>query len=141
MAPESVFLDTNIVADMIDAERERHIDSVRLLESLVKRQVRIVISEDMITTLFYISQDKKATLEFLLHVVYPLWSVVPYGMVLIREATDTALREKSDLEDTLQCLCAKNERCAIVITEDQGFVECGVRVMDYDAALREFEAR
>ena len=141
MAPESVFLDTNIVADMIDGGRERHNDSVRLLESLVKRQIRIVISEDMITTLFYISQDKKATLEFLLHVVYPLWSVVPYGMALIREATNSAFRGKTDLEDTLQCLCARKEGCAIVVTEDRGFVDCGVRVMDYDAALRALEAR
>lgn len=40
------------------------------------------------------------------------------------------LQEKNlDLEDLLQCLCAKENGCGYLITNDKKFCDCGVKVM------------
>ena len=132
MANSAVFLDTNVVADMIDAQRKHHKDSLRLLQYLSLENYEIVISEDMISTLYYISEDKEATLAFLEHIVYPDWRVVPFGIETIKEATQIAMQTGTDLEDLLQCLCAKRHGCRYLITGDKRFVECGLDVVDYD---------
>jgi len=135
MEKHSIFLDTNIVADMIDPKRRYHPQAMELLKRLMLGAYRIVISEDMVTTLYYISQDKQATLAFLEHIVYVDWEVVPFGTELLQKATQHAMKEVCDLEDTLQCLCAAKEGCSMVVTEDSGFVACGVKIMDYKSVL------
>jgi predicted nucleic acid-binding protein len=135
-----IFLDTNIILDFLDDKRPKHPQAMILLDRLSRDGWRIVISEDMFSTIFYIRRGNRQVLEFFRYVLQE-WSVVPYGEALMHEAVETSLLYDLDLEDTLQCLCAKKEGCAIVVTEDRGFVDCGVKVMDYGAALRELEAR
>jgi predicted nucleic acid-binding protein len=137
MEKHSIFLDTNIVADMIDPKRRYHPEAIELLKRLMLGAYRIVISEDMVTTLYYISQDKEATLAFLEHIVYEDWEVVPFGTELLKSATRHAMKEVCDLEDTLQCLCAAKEGCSMVVTEDSSFVACGVKIMNYESVLHE----
>lgn len=48
---KKAFLDTNIVADVMDGARVKHKDAMRLLERLILDEYDIRISEDMITTL------------------------------------------------------------------------------------------
>jgi predicted nucleic acid-binding protein len=131
----SVFLDTNIVADMIDAKRKHHPLALELLKQLTLGAYRIVISEDMLTTLYYISKDKRATLEFFEHIIFVDWDVVPFGRETLYDATRLALENSADLEDTLQCLCAAKEESVMVVTENRDFVECGVEILDYENAL------
>jgi predicted nucleic acid-binding protein len=135
MVVKRIFLDTNIVADMIDPLREHHADAMRLLEMCVVHDTQMVISEDMVSTLFYISSDKEATLSFLEHVVFVDWEVVPFGQEVLREAVRHSLQKGIDLEDTLQCLCAREHGCTLIVTEDRGFVTCGVEMTDYKGVL------
>jgi len=136
----SVYLDANVLLDFLVPDRANHDRAVRLVAHLSEAGIEAVISEDILTTVFYIAKDKSRVLEFFLS-VRKKWRIVSFGEAVVAEGLERALRESLDLEDILQCLCAKNEGCAMVVTEDRGFVECGVRVMDYDTALREFEAR
>ena len=54
-----IFLDTNIVVDIIDKSRAKHKIALDFLEYLILEEYIICISEDMLTTLFYILKDKK----------------------------------------------------------------------------------
>ena len=137
MEKHSIFLDTNVIADMIDAKRVDHEISIRLLERVMTEGHTIVMSENMLSTLYYISKDKKATLEFFEHIVFIDWKVVPYGKEVMTKATAVSLAEEVDLEDTLQCLCAKSNGCQILITNDQKFVTCGIRTVSSKAFLKE----
>ncbi|MEA3384144.1 MAG: hypothetical protein U9Q20_05655 [Campylobacterota bacterium] len=47
-----IYLDTNIVADIIDSSRTGHDISLELLEFLVLNGYEICISEDMLSTLY-----------------------------------------------------------------------------------------
>ena len=89
----------------------------------------ICISEDMITTLYYILDDKEKALRFIKELVLVDWTVLTFGTDTIKEAADMALSEKKDLEDILQCLCAKKSGCNMVITNDKKFYDCGVDIV------------
>ncbi len=122
-----VFLDTNIVLDIIDKNRNSHNISTKLWEYLIVNEYDICISEDMITTIYYISKDKNITLEFL-KIVYKRWQIETFGLSLLRKATDIALQKDIDLEDILQCLLAKELKCEAFITNDKDFCDCGIRI-------------
>ncbi len=132
MDKSNIFLDTNIVADMIDGARNNHELSLELLKMLILEEYNVFISEDMLSTLYYISNDKRATLEFFENIIYVDWQVVPFGSDVIKEATHLSLTKGVDLEDTLQCLCAKSNGCNMLITNDKKFVHCGVEIVDYE---------
>ncbi|MCD6173603.1 MAG: PIN domain-containing protein [Sulfurimonas sp.] len=128
MENKKVFLDTNIVADIIDSTRDNHLLSLKLLEYLVLEDYIISISEDMITALYYILKGKKTTLGFLEDVVFIDWTVLIFGKSVLEGAVKLSLEKDLDLEDTLQCLCAKENRCEMLITNDNKFYDCGIAI-------------
>ncbi|PHS36842.1 MAG: PIN domain-containing protein [Sulfurovum sp.] len=136
MDNRKIFLDTNIVADMIDANREHHALSMSLLKMLILQEYEMFISEDMLSTLYVISKDKKASLEFFENIIYVDWHVMPYGRKILKEATHISLTRDIDLEDMLQCLCAKDNGCTLLITNDKKFVDCGINIVNYESVLK-----
>jgi predicted nucleic acid-binding protein len=131
-----IFLDTNIVVDIIDKSRVRHNIALDFLEYLILEEYTICISEDMLTTLFYILKDKKDTLTFFENLVFVDWSVLTFGLDTIKLATSLSLEYDLDLEDVLQCLCAKENDCDALITNGKKFYDCGIKIM----TIKEFLA-
>jgi predicted nucleic acid-binding protein len=130
-----IFLDTNIVLDLLDDQRPRHTDAKQVLTRLIEADTEIFISEDMVSTLFYIIKNKALALEFF-ETVCEEWRVVPFGLDVVREAVAACRQNPSlDLEDALQCLCAKANGCELLLTEDKGFEPCGVDVAGYETLL------
>jgi predicted nucleic acid-binding protein len=89
----------------------------------------------MLSTIYYIAIDKKVALSFL-KMIEDEWNIVPYGKETIRKALTFSLDNTTDLEDTLQCLCAKANGCQYVITNDKKFVDCGVDIVNYERFLK-----
>ncbi|MEA2028187.1 MAG: type II toxin-antitoxin system VapC family toxin [Campylobacterota bacterium] len=123
-----LFLDTNIVADFIDSDRPYHQSSVTWYQEMMLQNVEFCISEDMITTLYYISKDKEATLVFLQNVIFVDWQILTFGQEVHSEAVQISLDKKEDLEDILQCLCAKAKGCDTIITNDKNFYDCSIEI-------------
>jgi len=48
-----------------------------------------------------------------------------------------SLVKKLDLEDILQCLCAKENGCKILITNDKKFYDCCVSLYTIEEFLKE----
>jgi len=130
-----VFLDTNIVLDILTAERENHLKSKELLIYLLLNDYQIVISEDMMSTIYYIAKNKNATLTFF-QAIQEEWMIVPYGKDSIAKALMFSVDNNSDLEDTLQCFCARAYNCECVITSDKTFVNCGIDILNYERFLK-----
>lgn len=116
-----VFFDTNIVADIIDSSRQNHTKALELASFLIDENITICISEDMITTLYYISKDKHSTLQFLQNVVFEDWEILNFSKAVLKKATQLSLTNGADLEDLLQSLCAKEAQCEAIYTNDTGF--------------------
>jgi predicted nucleic acid-binding protein len=122
-----IFLDINVVLDLINPSRERHNTSIKLLNLLIRRKYQIVISEDCISTVFYISNNKSKVLKFFLKIQHN-WIISKFGSIVINDALNLSLAKNLDLEDILQCLCAKNNNCDIFITNDTTFHNCGINI-------------
>ena len=136
MATKRIFLDTNIVLDIIQSNRQNHQKALELGQYLVLNDYEILISEDMLTTVFYVSKNKKNTLLFLKEVVMTDWQIVAFGKNVIKEAIELSLQRSLDLEDVLQCLCAKENSCEAIITNDKKFCDCGIKILSIDEFLK-----
>jgi len=130
-----VFLDTNIILDLIDAQRPNNKKIHLLLEHLILNDIDIVISEDMLSTIFYIQKDKQLVLKFL-HSIQKRWVISSFGKDVIKKAIELSLENNIDLEDTLQCLCAKENGCDALITNDNNFYNCGVSIYTIEEFLK-----
>jgi predicted nucleic acid-binding protein len=124
-------LDTNIIIDFLDKKRPNHKKAEELIGYLILNSYNIVISEDMLSTIFFIDKDTKKVLKFF-KTVLKKWEIVSYGLPLMEEAIETAIEQNLDLEDLLQCFCAKKSGCEVFITEDKGFCDCGLAVFGVD---------
>ena len=128
---KNIFLDTNIILDFLDQKRLLHHKAIDLIQKLIIEDYNIHISEDMLSTIFYIGKDKEKILDFFKTIVHK-WSIVPFGTSLMLEAINICQQNRGqDLEDTLQCLCAKKYKCICIVTSDKNFVNCDVEVVDY----------
>ena len=132
MERTKIYFDTNIVLDMIDPSRHNHSKSIQLLKKFGLQEYQMYISEDMLSTIYYISKDKTSTLEFFENIIFIDWSILAFGTNVIKNATQEALQKNLDLEDLLQCLCAKENGCQILITNDKKFYDCGIKIVAYD---------
>ena len=131
---KSIFLDTNVILDILDSKRENHHLARRLLEKTVEGEYKVTISEDMLSTIFYIIKNKPAVLHFFEAILHQ-WTVSPFGKETISNAIALCLKtENQDFEDTLQCLCAKKNSCNALITHDKNFIDCGIKIL----TIREF---
>jgi len=125
---KKVYLDTNILLDFLDETRKNSKHSKELLYQLTLQNYEIVISEDMITTIFYIDKQNTRVLSFLKNIVCKRWNISEFGTETIDLAIDLSLEHNLDLEDTLQCLCAKRNGCQVLITNDNKFYDCGIKI-------------
>lgn len=136
MDSKTVFLDTNIILDILDTSRSSSKNIALLMEALVVNRYQVIISEDMLSTVFYINKNNKKTLEFF-KMVQKRWTIAIFGKEVIENAIELSLEKDLDLEDVLQCLCAKENECNIFITNDQKFYDCGIDIMTTEAFLNQ----
>jgi predicted nucleic acid-binding protein len=139
MERAKIYFDTNIVLDMIDPSRHNHIKSIQLLKKFGLQKYQMYISEDMLSTIYYISKDKTSTLEFFENIIFIDWKILAFGTNVIKNATQEALQKNLDLEDVLQCLCAKENGCQILITNDKKFYDCGLEILSAEAFLEKYD--
>ncbi len=132
---KKIFLDTNVVADIIDAKREGHQRAMGLVEKAIYDDVVLCLSEDMLTTLFYISKEKAKTLEFFKNVVFVDWEILNFSKETLFEGVELAQSGNLDLEDMLQCLCAKYGGCMAIVTNDNKFFDCGLKIFSVERFL------
>ena len=138
MEKTSIYLDTNIIADAIDPLREGHKKSISILKFCILHDISISTSEDILTTLYYISRDKMATLKFIQNIILVEWNILTFGIKVIQNATTLSAEKNLDLEDVLQCLCAKENGCKILITNDKKFYNCGLEILSTEAFLDKY---
>ncbi|MCX6073955.1 MAG: type II toxin-antitoxin system VapC family toxin [Campylobacterales bacterium] len=134
MERSNIFLDANVIIDLIVPFRPQHEAASVLLKYLINNNYQIVISEDMFSTVFYVVKEKKQVLNFF-KTIQSKWHIVPFGAEVIKNAIDLSLEKNLDLEDVLQCLCAKENGCSALITNDKKFVDCGVAIYTTDEFL------
>jgi len=132
---KKVFLDINIILDFLEQSRQRHKKTVELIEYLTVNNYEICISEDMLTTIYYISKQKTTVLKFL-KTIMGQWKIFSFGEQVLNYAISAALKNDQDLEDLLQCFCARENGCSAIITHDKSFYDCDISIYTANEFLR-----
>jgi len=128
MAKNKIFFDANVVLDIVDSRRRDNKQALLLWEYATIHEYEIYISEDILTNVFYIAKEKTKVLEFF-KLIQDRWKIVSFGKMVIKNSVDLSSKHDLDLEDVLQCLCAKENACEVLITNDKKFYDCGIKRM------------
>jgi len=135
MENKNIFLDTNVIIDFLDNKRVKHKLALKLLEKLIIEDYEIFISEDMLSTIYYLIKDKERVVNFYKDISSE-WNIVPFGDNVIAKAIELSLESKKDFEDILQCLLAKKYNATFIVTNDKKFTNCGVNIVDYSYFIK-----
>jgi predicted nucleic acid-binding protein len=136
-----LFIDANVLIDIVISDRPYSKDSDTLYNYLIEcpDKFSLFTSCDLITTLYYVfrrtlSQD--VSLKSI-KVINDVMKVIEFGNTEINEAIELMERNKkyTDLEDTIQYIMARKEKCDYIITNDKDFASGDVPILSTEEAL------
>jgi len=138
---KKIFLDANILIDILDTTRPSSAVSAEIFEILVRGMDKFTLytSCDLLTTVYYFTRKplgQKVALEKIKK-LNNIIQVIEFGNIEVNEAIK--LLEKyekyTDLEDTIQYVMARKEKCDYIITNDNNFASGDVPVLSSVEAL------
>ena len=136
-----LFIDANVLIDVIDASRPHSRSSAALFAWLIEHQNRyeLFTSCDLLTTVYYLTRKHLNPQEALhkIKILNRTLTLVEFGNVEVDEAISLMERypQYTDLEDTIQYVIARKKRCDYILTNDQGFASEDIPLLSSDLAL------
>ena len=139
---KKIFLDANILIDILDNKRPTSVESAKVFELLVRgmKNFTLFTSCDLLTTVYYFIR-KPLGQEIALKKIKKLnqvIKVIEFGNIEVDEAIELMERSEKyvDLEDTIQYVMARKEKCDYIITNDKNFASGDVPVLGSEEALK-----
>ncbi len=122
-----IFLDANILLDILLPDRPNHAKAVSAYEIICQEYTRLATSENILTTIEYIASKNGTGCETLSRFFDGLKA--NFELCSFTDSLDVSLKiyqkacannEKIDFEDLLQIQCAIKHGCDVFVTEDKG---------------------
>lgn len=139
-----IFLDANILLDVTDSARKTSKSSAEFIGIMFDYMDKYTLytSCDLITTIYYVSRKnlgRQGALEQI-KTMNKFITIIEFGNKEVNEAIELMERNEkySDLEDTIQYVMARKEKCDYIITNDNAFASGDVPVLSSVEALRVF---
>ncbi|MBE2985454.1 type II toxin-antitoxin system VapC family toxin [Campylobacter sp. RM9344] len=129
-----IYLDANIIIDLILESREFHNEIFNLLKEHISNNGIIATSNLNLNTIFFIVADRakryEAAKSFLKTVINSKsWEIYDINLDDIRLAVDMMdENDGADFEDLQQYIAAKNSGCDLIITNDKDFLNFDIKV-------------
>lgn len=135
-----VFLDANIILDTFSDNRINHKYSKFLYEYLLINKFSLFTSCDLITTIYYIDSKfnkKQALLN--IQAINKTLKVIEFSNKEIEECCSLMHEDGDyeDLEDTIQYIMAKKEKCDVIISNDKNFVSKDIKLLTSEAFCKQ----
>jgi len=136
-----LFIDANIFIDVTDSTRKTSKSSLAFMDRMFDNMDRyqLYTSCDLITTIYYILRkeiDSHGALQQIKR-ISKFISIIEFGNNEVDEAVklmENNLKYK-DLEDTIQYVMARKEKCDYIITNDNAFASGDVPVLSAVEAI------
>jgi len=129
-----IFLDTNILLDLL-LEREKFEEAMIILNSVERGIHEAVILDITLVNVDYIAKKQKVDAKEFLKLIVKNCKITSVSNDLSLEAL---ILDNNDFEDSLQYVCAKNEACEQIVTNDKGFYLGDVKVVSSVAFVEGF---
>lgn len=138
-----IFLDTNILLDVLSSERISSQDTKNLLLKYSNEKAKFVINDLSLNTLYYIGSklDRDKTFNFMKDITFdnPLFEVYYMNaddLKQIYNYMDKNVGE--DFEDLQQYIAAKNSGCNCIITNDKAFPKLDIPLIRTNTKLENY---
>lgn len=118
-----VFLDTNVLLDILIESRPNHLDSTMILRAAEKGAITALLSTQSIIDASYVytQAGKKPLDRFLaaIELIIGIVEVVPISENDIKAAVRSPFFD--DFEDSAQLACSETSGCDVIVTSDRKF--------------------
>ena len=148
---KKVYIDANIFIDFLDEQRAMndinlHEKAVSLFKKLISKNIKIITSEDIITTAIYALRQNKKALKILADFLSEIknlsdFAVVPFGYETITNAAESYIMNGGDFEDILQYFCAMQNDCQAIYSNDKNFPEIDIPIKRTNPNLNDFNPK
>jgi predicted nucleic acid-binding protein len=130
-----IFLDANVLIDLIDDKRKNHQDVIKLFNKIIDYD--LYTSCDIITTIYYISRKIPNILEYIQKIIY-ICDIVPFGSYDSLEVIKLMKEDKQfiDLEDSIQYYLSWKMKVDYIITNDKNFYSPKIKKLTIQEALK-----
>ncbi|MDQ7046709.1 MAG: PIN domain-containing protein [Sulfurovum sp.] len=138
MIINKIFLDANILLDMIDKDRGNIEKSRDLIYRALMKDILLFTSCDILSNVYYVANRKLEKVEVIQEIdrMLEIFDIVPIDNTLAQKAMKmNVLDIRLDFEDLLQSVCAEEASCDLIVTNDKQFVSGLVQHVTLDKAL------
>ena len=113
-----VFLDTNVIIDYFDSQREHYLPATILFDLAIKGKLELTVCAQSFITAFYVLSKSysKEELYKSMRSLYKLCEISPVDTAIIEKALTL---ESDDFEDTVQYISSNTADADIIITRDE----------------------
>ncbi len=129
---KKIFCDANVLIDICDLKRPNYEKSYKLVSYLLQNDIKIYTSCDLITTIYYIlSKDDKEKALSNIEDINSFCHIIEFSNKEVLQ-TCKLMKENSkykDLEDTIQYILAKKQKCDLIISNDKNFASEDIKVL------------
>ena len=140
-----LFIDANIFIDVTDSTRKTSTSSLAFMDKMFDNMDKYTLytSCDLITTIYYILRkelDNDGALQQI-KTISKFISIIEFGNSEVDEAIKLMENHTKykDLEDTIQYVMARKEKCDYIITNDKNFASGDVPILSSGEALKELK--
>lgn len=121
-----IFIDTNLFLDII-LSRDGYDDAVQILNSCSNGMFEGYVSDITLLNIDYIAHKQVKNIEDFLKTIVSVFKVVGADNTTFDEAFKI---NNKDFEDSIQYVCAKENECEVIVSNDKHFYKGSVEVMD-----------
>ena len=135
---KKIFLDANIILDLIDIDRGNLEKTRAFILRALKEGVLLSTSCDILSTVYYVAKKRidKQTLVQELATLMDIFEIDVIDKDVIMLALEKNTEDlKLDFEDVLQSVCANMHACDILVTNDKTFLKEDMLVLTLDEAM------
>ncbi len=139
-----IFVDANIIIDTFDESREGHIKAVEVIRYLLsKKEIELHTSCDLITTVYYVLR-KKYGKEAIYDIedALDVYNLIQFSSYEVKESINLIKENNKsfkDLEDTIQYVLAKKERCDLILTNDKKFYSPDIQTVTTSQLIKKLK--
>ena len=119
-----LFLDTNVLLDILMEKRPNHMDSATILRIVEKGVATAVLTTQSIIDASYVySQREKQSLNQFIEAIDAIMGIVEVEAITEKNISAAMRMPFNDFEDAAQIACSEMAGCDIIITSDHKFKE------------------
>ena len=129
---KSVFIDTNILIDLLANREPFHKYALQLFSKAEKKQIKIYCSSHTIATSYYILKkySEEKPLRELINGLFNFVTVLPVDLDILKKSLQSKYK---DFEDAIQINCALSIKIDCIITRNiKAFKGCPIEVIAPD---------